>query len=459
MEGSKESDAMASLRVPTHMRGLGSSGGAVMERKGLDLSQSVQEVSKAKLDDGGSGGDIGKGISNGGGGDGDDGDDDDYYDEGDDEEEDEGFFSTRTVLPELFDRASINAVLQEWFKTMRDLPTGVRMAVEMGLISSLQIARLLTVESRPNLVRAVSRATPPVVSRAFVGRLMADPEFLVKLGVEQALTIGAALAYEVSHRGDNFKKEWDLALTNVATLAASNAALVWMMAPSRSYGAAHKYSWQSMLHNMPNYVFDKEGPLRAYSPVTRGTSLVVKAAELSAVGMLAGAANSGLQQALVAAHVARDPNFKPSLPVPDMQNGALTMGAYMGLVSNVRYQLIGGLDRWMHQYLNSLSVALFSTTVVRFLNNQLGEPTRLHWMGLPTVAPKRVDEQAEIRRKAAYAAAARRAQSRRRASIQQAAAQQEATMAADGSFSVSAEAPTERASTRRRRRETASASL
>lgn len=44
---------------------------------------------------------------------------------------DDGFFTTRTVLPELFDRATINCVLQEWFKTIVDLPAGLRMAVEM----------------------------------------------------------------------------------------------------------------------------------------------------------------------------------------------------------------------------------------------------------------------------------------------------------------------------------------
>lgn len=43
----------------------------------------------------------------------------------------DGFFATREVLPELFDRATINCVLQEWFKTIVDLPAGLRMAVEM----------------------------------------------------------------------------------------------------------------------------------------------------------------------------------------------------------------------------------------------------------------------------------------------------------------------------------------
>merc|ERR1719498_1280718 len=111
------------------------SGGATLEKSGLDLTQKIQSF-ELSADNSGGGGDIGKGISNGGGGDdGDDGDDDDYFDEGDDDDGDDGFMR-KTIIGELFDRASLDAVLREWHKTLIELPTGLRMAVEMGLIST-----------------------------------------------------------------------------------------------------------------------------------------------------------------------------------------------------------------------------------------------------------------------------------------------------------------------------------
>ena len=173
-------DCSAALRTPTTAleigRQLGGKGGgaAVLEKGGLDLRQSSSEF-QAKTDDtGGDGGNGGK-ISNGGsGGDGDEGDDDDYFDDGDEEARlglgcapppgatvgraaaktyclhgvpfacntwltphcntqggEEGFLSLRKALPEQFDRAAIEAVLAEWFKTLADLPAGLRMAVEM----------------------------------------------------------------------------------------------------------------------------------------------------------------------------------------------------------------------------------------------------------------------------------------------------------------------------------------
>lgn len=123
-----------------------------------------------KLDDGGSGGDIGKHNHNGGGGgDGDGGDDDDYFAEdgdGDGDGEGEGgnsFF--RTVIPESYDKFSIGAVFAEWMRTVAELPLILRRAVEMGLFSSAQLVRFFSMDVRPNLTRNISRSLPPAVRR------------------------------------------------------------------------------------------------------------------------------------------------------------------------------------------------------------------------------------------------------------------------------------------------------
>lgn len=106
----------------------------------------------------------------GGGGDGGGGDDDDYFHEGDDEGDGEGggqnssansFF--RTIIPESYDKLSIGAVFAEWMRTIQDLPAILRQAVTMGLFSSAQLVRFFSMDVRPNVTRAVSRALPPTV--------------------------------------------------------------------------------------------------------------------------------------------------------------------------------------------------------------------------------------------------------------------------------------------------------
>ena len=55
----------------------------------------------------------------------------------------------REGIPETFEREAIQAVLSEWFKTIASLPAGLRMAVEMGVVSSAQLVRIMSVDVRP----------------------------------------------------------------------------------------------------------------------------------------------------------------------------------------------------------------------------------------------------------------------------------------------------------------------
>ncbi|GHP04085.1 hypothetical protein PPROV_000283900 [Pycnococcus provasolii] len=384
---SRESqDGLENVAVPTTMMAGGKYGsqgsGATLEKQGLDLTQKIQSF-ELSADNSGGGGDIGKGIHNGGGGDdGDDGDDDDYFDEGDDGDGDDGFMR-KNVIGELFDRASIDAVMKEWHKTLFELPAGLRMAVEMGLISTAQLLRWLRLEAKPNAVRTVARFAPETASRDFVGRLMADPAFLMRLGFEQALTLTAALSYEAGKRGNNFKKEMDLAAVNVTGLLAANAAVVWMLAPTRTFGAPNKFAWQSFLHSLPNHAFDRSGPLRQYTVASRLMGCGVKAAQLSAVGLAIGGGMSLATGALISARKSKDPSWEPSYQQPPLEAMALGMGAHLGLSANFRYQLIAGLDRYMAASLTGLTNAAIGTAVARSLNECIGEPIRLMLTGQP----------------------------------------------------------------------------
>nr|POE55458.1 hypothetical protein CFP56_45805 [Quercus suber] len=112
-----------------------------------------------RLQSGAGGGDIGKKINHGGGDGGDDdGNDDDYFDDFDDGDEGDegGLFRRRKFLEELFDRKFVDGVLNEWQKTMMDLPAGFRQAYEMGLVSSAQMVKFLAINARPTTTRFIS---------------------------------------------------------------------------------------------------------------------------------------------------------------------------------------------------------------------------------------------------------------------------------------------------------------
>lgn len=123
------------------------------------------------------------------------------------------------------------------------MPAMLRRAVDMGLFSSAQLVRFLSMDVRPNTTRAVQRSLPMSLSRAFVGRMMADPAFFHKLLMENMLAFGFGLAYEIKMRRHRLMREWDLALIHITGLMAATTAGVWMIAPNRSYGAASKLPW------------------------------------------------------------------------------------------------------------------------------------------------------------------------------------------------------------------------
>eukprot|EP00887_Chlorella_sp_A99_P000947 scaffold5.g947.t1 len=387
-EGARQ-DPLASLAIPTTAmgKGLGSSGGsATLQRSKISFKQELKETGP-KLDDGMGGGGIGKGLFNGGGGEGDGGDDDDSFDEfgeGDDEGGDGGFF--RQVFKELYDAKSINAVLQEWYKTMADLPLILRQAAQMGLFSSAALVRFMSMDVRPNVTRFVTRALPPGASRQVVGRLMADPAFMQKLVLEQMITISCSLIYEAQVRGDRFMKELDLVAANTLCLSAANAALVYLVAPTRAAPAPGRWEWQNVLAKLPNNVFEGNTPMREYSTASRVSSFFVKSAELCGVGMLAGAAQSALSQAVLAVRRARDPGFAPSMPIPSVKQSALGMAAAWGMFGNARYQLVAGIDRYLFDHANYLWSYLLCSGVFRSASTVLGDQTRHYLQGLPSPA-------------------------------------------------------------------------
>jgi len=354
-----------------------------MERSKLSLKQEARQTGP-KLDDGMGGGGIGKGIFNGGGGDGGDGDDDDYFNEfgdGDGDGDGDGFF--RRVFQELYDAKAIAAVLQEWYKTMADLPLILRQAAQMGLFSSAALVRFMAMDVRPNVTRFVTRSLPPAVSREVVGRLMADPAFMQKMALEQMITISASIIYEARVRGDRFWKELDLVALNTLSLAAANAAVVYLVAPTRAAPAPARHAWQNMLAKLPNNVFEGTTPLREVTTNSRVAALFVKSAELCGVGMLAGAAQSALAQAAVAIRRKTEPAFEPSVRVPSMQQNALGMAAACGIFGNMRYQIIAGFDKYLFEHANYLWSYLTLSGFLRAASTHIGDQTRVYLCGMP----------------------------------------------------------------------------
>ncbi|KAL6623072.1 hypothetical protein ACP70R_032951 [Stipagrostis hirtigluma subsp. patula] len=376
--GAGAAPASAPPRVPPAMKGGRKQFGAVtLEKAKLDLSQRRKKT-MPELATGGGGGDIGKRIGHGGGDGGDDdGDDDDYFDDFDDGDEEEGgLFRRRIVIQELFNREFVEAVLQEWCKTMSNLPAGLRQAYEMGLVSSAQMVRYLSIFARPTHTRSFSRALPGWLSRGLVGRTLADPSFPHKMAFEFTATFFSSVWWEMNIRKERFQQEWDLVVVNALTASCCNLMVLGLLAPCRSYGSTSRFDFQNAIEKLPNNIFEKSYPLREFDLQKRIGAFFYKAAELSLVGVVAGSVQGGLSKVLSARKERR-----LSVSIPSVSTNALGYGAFLGLYANLRYQLLCGLDQYMLKRFDVLGVAIFFSTAARLMNIQIGEASRRTWLG------------------------------------------------------------------------------
>lgn len=73
-----------------------------------------------------------------------------------------------------------------------------------------------------------------------------------------------------------------------------------------------------------------------------------------------------------------DPSFSPSVGIPELRTSATGMALTMGVFANMRYQLLGGIDRYLFDHSNFLLPYLGMSIAFRAVSTWYGQETRLH---------------------------------------------------------------------------------
>ncbi|XP_060669318.1 protein RETICULATA-RELATED 1, chloroplastic-like isoform X2 [Ziziphus jujuba] len=154
-------------------------------------------------------------------------------------------------------------------------------------------------------------------------RMLADPSFLYRLLLEQATTIGCSVCLEFKNRKDRVKREWDLALVHMLTVAACDAIVVWLLATCRSYGNVFQFDLQNTLQKLPNNIFERSYPLREFDLQKRIHSFFYKAAEFCMAGLTAGAVQGSLSN-----YLASKEDGRLSVSIPSTSTNALGYGGF-----------------------------------------------------------------------------------------------------------------------------------
>eukprot|EP00884_Botryococcus_braunii_P016583 jgi/Botrbrau1/3608/Bobra.0204s0005.1 len=224
-------------------------------------------------------------------------------------------------------------------KSLESLPPDFLAALQAGKVPR-EIAERFIALSKGLLAPLLSYT-------GFRERLLADPSFFVKVGIEVGIGIFTKSTAEYAKRGKNFNNELDYVAANVMMALVADFMLVWLPAPTLSYAprtTAKQNALQRFLASCPENAFQKV-PL-GQSPFTieqRFGAVARNGFKLLLVGFSASMIGVSITNGLTALRQAFDPAFIPLNPPQNPAVMSAAYGSYMAISSNLRYQILAGV--------------------------------------------------------------------------------------------------------------------
>ncbi|XP_023527108.1 protein RETICULATA, chloroplastic-like [Cucurbita pepo subsp. pepo] len=217
-------------------------------------------------------------------------------------------------------------------------------------------------------------------------RMLADPSFFFKVGVELVIDSCCATLAEVQKRGKDFWTEFELYLADILVGVGVNFALVALLAPYARFGqpSVSKGFLGRTLHAceaLPSSVFEAERPGCRFSVQQRILTFFYKGLMYGAIGFGCGIIGQGLAN-LIMISKRSIKKSEDEVPVPPLLKSAALWGVFLAVSSNTRYQIINGLERVVEssalaKYIPT--VALAFTVGIRFGNNVYAGMQFIDW--------------------------------------------------------------------------------
>lgn len=216
----------------------------------------------------------------------------------------------------------------------------------------------------------------PFTWKGWRDRVAADPDFPFKVLVEQVIGVGAAVLGDMSSRKDWGIHELDFVFSTVVVGSIMNFSLMYLLAKTPASAATAGSG------NLLARLFDENTLKRMGAPggnffepgfpiSKRFLNLGYKGVVFGLVGFCAGVIGTSLSNGLIAMRKRFDPNFEVQNKAPGILANAGVWGTHMGISSNVRYQMLNGLDMVMAPAMPPSAFKGVSS-IIRLLNNIVG---------------------------------------------------------------------------------------
>ncbi|CAH2058626.1 unnamed protein product [Thlaspi arvense] len=279
------------------------------------------------------------------------------------------YSAARPCSRNCFDRAEIARVMNAAGRRRDALPQDIQKGLDLGLVSPEILQNFFDLEQYPLIAELTQRF------QGFRERLLADPKFLNRLAIEEAISITTTLVAQYEKRKENFFEELDYVITDSVRASVVDFFTVWLPAPTLSFlsyadETARPNSidaLRGLLGSIPDNAFQKSLGGKEWSLNLRIASVIVGGLKLAGVGVVSSFAAVGSSNALYAIRKL----IKPELAVSEkakrspMLKTAAVYGGYLGTSSNIRYQIIAGLIE--HRISDELSSQPLLVNMISFV--------------------------------------------------------------------------------------------
>lgn len=280
-----------------------------------------------------------------------------------------------------FDRAEIARVMNAAGRKRDALPQDLQKGLDLGLVSPETLQNFFDLEQYPLIAELIHRF------QGFRERLLADPKFLHRLAIEEALSITTTLLAQYERRKGRFFEEIDYVLTDTIRGSVVDFFTVWLPAPTLSFLSQSDNSsvpenlelLKSLVGFFPDNAFQKSTVGTIWSTNQRFASVLVGGLKLAGVGFISSIGAGSVSTILYAVRRAfgADVTLEKKQKRTPLLKSAVVYGSFLGISANLRYQIIAGLVEhrltdYLLSYYNDPLLPNALSFVVRTVNSYWG---------------------------------------------------------------------------------------
>ncbi|KAI5069476.1 hypothetical protein GOP47_0015777 [Adiantum capillus-veneris] len=254
-----------------------------------------------------------------------------------------------------FDRAEIARVMDAAGRRRDALPKDLQAGLDLGLVPPEVLKDFFDLDKQPFIAE---------LTKHFQGlreRWLADPRFLQRLGIEEAISITTTLIAQYERRKGRFFQELDYVITDTVRGAVVDFFTVWLPAPTLSFRSSDTQAHASgvleglkgLLGSLPDNAFQRPTANAKWDLQARLLGVVVSGMKLFSVGFIASIGTVAFTNTVLGIRQRLKPNKlqKRQNKRSPILKTAFVYSCFLGTSANLRYQAIAGVvEHWIADF-------------------------------------------------------------------------------------------------------------